>query len=96
MTSYKKVGGGLVQIILFNFCERMTNYKEGGWLLAVVTILFHRKKSTFYSFLKEKNPENLNLGGGFKYHYSPPPSSKNFLFESFPNLSRVKSSDLVY
>ena len=30
MTSYKKVGGSLVQIILFNFCERMTNYKERG------------------------------------------------------------------
>ena len=30
MTLYKKVGGGLVQIILFNFWERMTNYKEGG------------------------------------------------------------------
>ena len=62
MTSYKKVGGGLVQIILFNFCERMTNYKEGGGLWALVTILFHRKKSTFYSFFKGKNPENLNLG----------------------------------
>ena len=62
MTSYKKVGGGLVQIILFNFCERMTNYKERGGIWAFVTILFHRKKSTFYSFLKEKNSENLNLG----------------------------------
>ena len=82
MTSYKKVGGGLVQIILFNFCERMTNYKEGGWLLALVTILFHRKKSTFYSFLKEKNPENLNLGVGFKYHYSSPPSSSFFYLNS--------------
>ena len=62
MTSYKKVGGGLVQIILFNFWERMTKYKEGGRLWALVTFLFHRKKSTFYSFFKGKNPENLNLG----------------------------------
>ena len=97
MTSYKKVGGGLVQIILFNFCERMTNYKEGGWLLALVTILFHRKKSTFYSFLKEKNPENLNLGGVDLNIIIPlHPHQIFFLFESFPNLSRVKSSDLVY
>ena len=26
----KKVGGGLVQIIFSNVCEKMTNYKGGG------------------------------------------------------------------
>ena len=38
VTSCKKVGGGLVQIIFSNVWEKMTNYKEGGGLRAVVTI----------------------------------------------------------
>ena len=61
MTSYKKVGGGLVQIILLNFWERMTNYKEGGgsWLLS---LFYFIEKSLLLQFFKRKNPENLNLG----------------------------------
>ena len=56
MTSYKKVGGGLVQIILFNFCERMTNYKEGGegggsGLLSL--FYFIEKSLLFTVFLKK-------------------------------------------
>ena len=38
MTLYKKVGGGQVKIILWNFGERMTNYKEWGGLMVLVTI----------------------------------------------------------
>ena len=34
--SCKKVGGGLVQIIIFNVREKVTNYQEGGGFWAVV------------------------------------------------------------
>ena len=62
MTSYKKVGGGLVQIILFNFCERMTNCKEGRGSGLLSLFYFIEKSLLFTVFFKGKNPENLNLG----------------------------------
>ena len=62
MTSYKKVGGGLVQIILFNFWERMTKYKEGGGSGLLSLFYFIEKSLLFTVFFKGKNPENLNLG----------------------------------
>ena len=62
MTSYKKVGGGLVQIILFNFWERMTNYKEGGGAFGLLSLFNFIEKVYFLNFFTGKNPENLILG----------------------------------
>ena len=61
MTSYKKVGGGLVQIILFNFWERMTNYKEGG-ASGLLSLFNFIEKSLLFKFFYRKKPWKSNLG----------------------------------
>ena len=53
MTLSKKVGGGPVRIILLNFQERMTNYKEGGAALGFRLGIFKEKRKLLSVFMEK-------------------------------------------
>ena len=66
--SCKKVGGGLVQIIIFNVREKVTNYQEGGasGLLSLFNFIVKSQLFTEFSFKLEQNPpKNPYFEGNF-------------------------------
>ena len=56
--SCKKVGGGLVQIIIFNIREKVTNYQEGGasGLLSLFNFIVKSQLFKEFLFKLEQNP----------------------------------------
>jgi len=52
--SCKKVGGGLVQIIIFNVREKVTNYQEG--LLSLFNFILESQLFKEFLFKLEQNP----------------------------------------